>query len=60
MKDAENMRNRVDLLTQMQPFIGRFYSDSYVKKNILRLNDDEIEEIDAEIQENPPPQQEEQ
>jgi hypothetical protein len=44
----------------MQPFIGRFYSDSYVKKNILRLNDDEIEEIDAEIQENPPPQQEEQ
>ena len=60
MKDAENMRNRIDLLTQMQPFIGRFYSDSYIKKNVLRLGDDEIEEIDQEIQENPPSQQEEQ
>ena len=60
MKEAENMRNRIDLLTQMQPFIGRFYSDNYIKKNVLRLGDDEIEEIDQEIQENPPPQQEEQ
>jgi hypothetical protein len=60
MKEAENMRNRIDLLTQMQPFIGRFYSDNYIKKNILRLDDDEIEEIDVDIQENPPPQQEEQ
>ena len=60
MKESENMRNRIDLLTQMQPFIGRFYSDSYIKKNVLRLDDDEIEEIDVEIQENPPPQQEEQ
>jgi len=60
MKDAENMRNRIDLLTQMQPFIGRFYSDNYIKKNVLRLGDDEIEEIDQEIQENPPPEQQEQ
>ena len=60
MKEAENMRNRIDLLTQMQPFVGRFYSDNYIKKNVLRLNDDEIEEMDAEIQENPPPQQQEQ
>jgi len=60
MKDAENMRNRIDLLTQMQPFVGRFYSDNYIRKNVLRLSDDEIEEIDVDIQENPPPQQEEQ
>jgi len=59
MKEAENMRNRIDLLTQMQPFVGRFYSDNYIKKNILRLNDEEIEEIDVDIQENPPPQQQE-
>ena len=60
MKDAENMRNRIDLLTQMQPFVGRFFSDNYIRKNVLRLSDDEIEEIDVDIQENPPPQQEEQ
>jgi len=60
MKDAENMRNRIDLLTQMQPFIGKFYSDNYIRKNVLRLSDDEIDEIDVDIQENPPVQQEEQ
>ena len=60
MKESENMRNRIDLLTQMQPFVGRFYSDDYIKKNVLRLSDEEREEIDVDIQENPPPQQEDQ
>jgi len=60
MKESENMRNRIDLLTQMQPYVGRFYSDDYIKKKVLRLSDEEREEIDIDIQENPPPQQEDQ
>ena len=31
MKDADNMRNRLDLLAQAQPFIGKYYSDDYVR-----------------------------
>jgi len=54
IKDAENMRNRVDLLTQVQPYVGLYYSQGYVKRNILRLTDDEIENIDKEIKEEPP------
>lgn len=54
IKDAENMRNRMDLLQQVQPYVGLYYSQGYVKRNILRLTDDEIENIENEIKEEPP------
>lgn len=49
-KDLEVFRNRIDLLTEMQDFVGKYYSMNYVKKNILKQTDEEIEEIQAEIQ----------
>jgi len=58
MKDAENMRNRLELLSQAQPFIGKYYSDDYVRKNILRLTDNEVDEITSEIEQNVPDQSE--
>lgn len=54
IKEAENMRNRVDLLTQIAPFVGVYYSKAYVRKNILRLSEDEVEQIDQENIEDPP------
>ena len=54
MKDADNMRNRLDLLAQAQPFIGKYYSDNYVRKNILRLSDNEVTEIAAEMEQAQP------
>ena len=54
MKDADNMRNRLDLLAQAQPFIGKYYSDDYVRKNILRLSDNEVTEIAAEMEQAQP------
>lgn len=54
IKDAENMRNRMDLLQQVQPYVGLYYSQGYVKRNILRLTDDEIENIEKEIGDEPP------
>lgn len=53
-KDAENLRNRIDLLTQIQPYVGMYYSQGFVKRNILRLTDDEIETIEKEIEQEPP------
>jgi len=56
MKEAENLRNRVDVLNQIQPYIGTFFSKQYVMKNILRMTDDDIQRIEGEIQsEGPPP-----
>jgi hypothetical protein len=54
IKDAENLRNRMDLLQAIQPYVGLYYSQAFVKRNILRLTNDEIENIEKEIGEEPP------
>ena len=57
MKEAENLRNRIDILNQVSPFVGTYFSKHYVMKNILRMTDEDIERIGEEIQtEVPPPQ----
>lgn len=48
IKQNEIMQGRINLLTSIDPFVGKYYSPTYVKRNILMLNDEQIEEIDAE------------
>jgi hypothetical protein len=48
IKDNEILQGRLNILATIDPFVGKYYSPSYVKKNILRLNDEEIEEIASE------------
>jgi hypothetical protein len=50
MKNIENVRNRIDLLTQVSPFVGVYISKKYVMQNILRLSENEIEKIEDQIQ----------
>lgn len=57
IKDAENLRNRIDLLTQVQPFVGYYFSKKYIEKNILRMTDNDIKIMESEIAEEPPPPQ---
>ena len=54
VKMAENLRNRIDLLNQMTPYVGMYYSKNYVRKNILKLTDQEIDQIEKENEEDPP------
>ena len=53
MKEAENLRNRVDVLNQMSPYVGVYYSKNYIRKHILKLTDDEIAKIEAENEQEP-------
>ena len=53
MKDAENLRNRVDVLNQMSPYVGIYYSKDYIRKNILKLSDAEIKQIEKENEKDP-------
>ena len=55
MKDAENLRNRIDLVNQMQPFIGTYFSKAYIMKSVLRFTDEEIETMEAQMEEEPSP-----
>lgn len=50
LKEAELLGNRLGLLTQMEPYIGKYYSTEYVRKKILRQTDSEIIEIDQQIE----------
>jgi hypothetical protein len=50
LKEAELLTNRVSLMTQIEPYIGKYYSAEYVRKKILRQTDTEIIEIDTQIQ----------
>ena len=55
LKDAEILRERLATLQQMQPFIGTFYSQEWVFKNVMKLTDDEIMEMREQIASEPPP-----
>ena len=49
LKEAELMTARITLLNQVVPYIGRYYSMMWVRKNILHLSEEEIEEMQKEI-----------
>ena len=38
-------------MNQITPYIGTYYSMNWVRKNVQRLSEEEIEEIAAEIEE---------
>jgi hypothetical protein len=49
LKEAELMTNRITLLQFVDPYVGRYYSKEWVRKNILKQTDEDIEEIDEQI-----------
>ena len=49
LKEAELMNERLTLLQTAEPYIGKYYSQDYVRRNILRQTDMEILEQDALI-----------
>jgi hypothetical protein len=51
LKDAELMRERLSLLATIDPYTGRYFSQAWIQRNVLRLNDDQIQEMQEEIEE---------
>ena len=51
LRDTEILRERIDMLGQVEPYVGNFFSKTWVQKNILRQTDEEIQEIENEIEE---------
>ena len=49
LKESEMIRERFDMLGSLDEHIGRFISNEWVRKNVLRFNDEEIEEIQKQI-----------
>ena len=49
LKNTEILRERLDMLGQIESYVGTYFSKEYVRKHILRMNDEEIEEIENQI-----------
>ena len=49
LKDAEILSARMELAVQMEPMIGKYFSSNYIKKNILKQSDEEIEQLTREM-----------
>jgi len=50
MRDAEVLRERLNLAITVDPFVGKYYSVDWVKKNILRQTEDEIETMAEQME----------
>ena len=50
LKEAEILRERVNTLRELDEFVGKYYSVDWVRKNILKQNDENIEDIDKQIE----------
>jgi hypothetical protein len=51
LKETELMNERLNLMTQIEPYIGTYYSRDYVKRKILRQTEEEMIEMDKEMEE---------
>ena len=49
LRDAELMNSRLDVLMKIDPFVGKYYSIEWTRKNVLRQSDTEFEEIDKQM-----------
>ena len=50
LKDAEIQRERATTLRDLDEYVGKYYSIQWVRKNILRQSEEEIEIIDKQIE----------
>ena len=50
LKDTELWQERLNLLAQAEPYIGKYYSQETIRSKILRQTDGEMEEEDKKIE----------
>ena len=50
LKETELMNERLASLATVEPYIGKYYSNDWVRRNVLRQTDEEIREEDEKIE----------
>ena len=49
LKNLEMMNEKLQILAQMDPYVGKYFSTDYIRKEILGQTEKQMEEIDAEM-----------
>ena len=50
LKEAEILRERLDTLGTISDYVGKYYSNEYIRKYVLRQTEEDIKLIDKQIQ----------
>ena len=50
LKEMEILRERMEMLAQLDEYVGKYYSNDWVRRNILRQDDETIEKLKKEIE----------
>ena len=49
LKNSEMLRDRFELVSMAEEYVGKYISSEYLRKNILQQSDEQIKEIDKQI-----------
>jgi hypothetical protein len=49
LKNNDILAERLNIIAAVTPYIGKFFSEEYVRKNFLKQSEEDIIEIDAQI-----------
>ena len=49
LKEQEMMLQRITLVTQMDPFVGKYFSVDYIRRQVLMQTEKEFKEIDKQM-----------
>tara|TARA_R110002126_G_scaffold49241_2_gene136426 strand:+ start:72 stop:512 length:441 start_codon:yes stop_codon:yes gene_type:complete len=49
LKDTEILRDRVSMLRDVDDYVGKYYSNEWVRTQVLRQTEEQIKDIDKQI-----------
>ena len=56
MRDMDVLRERLDILNSMEPYIGDYFSKEYVQKHVFRMSTEDISKMERQINKEPEPE----
>ena len=51
LKDYEIIQDRMGIMRDMSEYVGTYFSHNWIRKNVLRMTDEEIDKVKKEIEE---------
>jgi hypothetical protein len=53
LKDSEILKERIETVQMMDEYIGLFWSKAWVRRNVLKLTDEDIKQINKDNKDDP-------
>lgn len=53
LKDNEILKDRIDTANQLEPFVNKYYSETWIRRNVFKISDAEFAEMRKNFKEAP-------